>query len=420
MSPQPQQPAIENFPTQGVPEEIRQQQESLLQRVHELEADQTRMRERQDQLLEQIRLLTGQQTTSAASETTPAQSDSESFDWLLGSIAVFACAVCVILALRMRHTAPGSFADALSAAEASVSDLAPPSTVPQESTLPPPAPTFVPSVPEWDASSPVLDLQARAMEVFAAPARVQPYDSTIELADIMLSFGRVNSAAEALADYIEHNPKVAVTPWLKLLDVYRKSGQRAEFDKIAQKLNKTFNVWTVDWDNFDSARDPAHGIEEMHHILGRLQEIWGTRECQAYLQYLLRDTRSETRRGFSLTAIDDILCLSAILELDLGPYTGPVGALADTPADNCPPTETDEDSVPPDSVPGTPPEVGDASPAAAQEAPAPLGEPPEAPEPSETPKPPETPEPPEAPKPPETPEPPAPSQDAQDTAQTAP
>ena len=390
----PPQPAIENFPAQDVPEEIRQQQEKLLQRVHELEADQARMREQQNQLLEQIRLLKEQQTSPASSfalETVPAQSDTSSFDWLLGGIAVFACAVCVILALRMRRTAPDSFADALTAAEASVSATVPPSTVsaPQESALPPSAPTFVPSVPEWDASSPAFDLQAQAMEVFAPTARIQPYDSTIELADIMLSFGRVNSAAEALADYVEHNPKVAVTPWLKLLDVYRESGQRAEFGKIAQKLNKTFNVWAVDWDNFDDARDPAHGIEEMQHILERLQKSWGTRECQAYLQYLLRDTRSETRRGFSLTAIDDILCLNAILERDLGPYTGPVGVFTDTPADNCPPTETDEDSPPPDPAQAAPQETGNTSPAEAQDTPRDTGEPP------------------------------APSQDAQDTAQTA-
>ncbi|AWI78208.1 hypothetical protein CEW87_01890 [Parazoarcus communis] len=149
---------------------------------------------------------------------------------------------------------------------------------------------------------------------------VEEHDSAIELAEIMMSFGRVHGAAETLADFIRSNPKQAVTPWLKLLEVYRAADLRAEFDGLARQLNKTFNVKTVTWDNFDEARSAPDTLEKMPHLVNSLQQLWGTRECQAFLRKLLRDNRDGTRQGFPLNVIDDILCLSAILEQQLGPY----------------------------------------------------------------------------------------------------
>jgi hypothetical protein len=267
-------------------------------------------------------------------------------NWILGGAAFFTLALCVILLLRMQR--PKNSDELWARVEQLVPDTtAPPPTElvpPAPDTVigiePPPAHPFVPALPDWDAASPAFDLHS--LKALVSEENIPDRDSTIELAEIMLSFGRINSAAEALANFIENNPKDAFIPWLKLLEVYKGNGQRTEFDKIAKKLNKTFNVWMVDWDNFNDARAPTHGLETMTHIVGRLRELWGTRECQAYLQYLLRDTRDETRRGFPLAAIDDILCLNDILEYCLGPYTGPPSTF-DNDLDLAPPTETEGD-----------------------------------------------------------------------------
>ena len=285
-------------------------------------------------------------TTPEVPSGTDDESSGGALNWILAGLAAFACALCIILLLRMnQHRSDLEIeseqvepvvASHLALDESGLDAAAESDPVPVEQ------PSIVHTIPEWDVASPALHPKAAAVK--AQDERVQAYDSTIELADIMLSFGRVNSAADALATYIENYPQNDVAPWLKLLEVYRESGQRAEFDKIAGKLNKTFNVWTVGWENFESARDPVYGLESVEHVVDHLQEIWGTRECQGYLQYLLRDTREETRKGFSLTAIDDILCLNAILERDLGPYTGPIDSF--TKFDAGPRTETDENFDP--------------------------------------------------------------------------
>ncbi len=152
---------------------------------------------------------------------------------------------------------------------------------------------------------------------------VEEYKSAVELADIMVSFGRVHGAAETLAEFVRSNPREAVTPWLKLLEVYRRAGLRAEFDTIARELNKTFNVNAVDWDNYQALRASRMSLEDLPHIAEALQKSWRTPACQRYLQRLLRDNRDGTRIGFPFPVIDEILTLSAILEEELGPCPRP-------------------------------------------------------------------------------------------------
>ncbi|MGC3963785.1 MAG: hypothetical protein QM803_10810 [Rhodocyclaceae bacterium] len=149
---------------------------------------------------------------------------------------------------------------------------------------------------------------------------IEEHDSAVELAEIMMSFGRIQGAAQTLADFIRANPKQAVKPWIKLLEVYHSAGMRTEFDGLSAQINKTFNIQPVTWEDFEVAlRDPA-SIESMTHIRKRLCESWNTRECQAYLHALLRDNRDGTRQGFPLVIVDEILMLLGVLEQTLGHF----------------------------------------------------------------------------------------------------
>jgi len=328
-------------------------EQKLLSRIHDLENTQKK-------LLEQVMQVSSNESETIQKLQSRIQGLEEerrellrqprsnaSTDWVLGGAAFFTFALCIILLLRMQR--PKTFDESeireelatLEKTSSLPSDSIPPAPATVIGADPPSAHPFVPVLPDWDSASPVLDSQS--LKTLGAKENIKSHDSTIELAEIMLSFGRINSAAEALANFIENNPKEAFLPWLKLLEVYKTNGQHTEFNKIARKLNKTFNVWMVDWDNFNDARASAHGLETMTHIVERLQELWGTRECQAYLQYLLRDTRDETRRGFPLAAIDDILCLNDVLEHHLGPYTGPANAFDSDLMDTAPLTETEDE-----------------------------------------------------------------------------
>jgi pilus assembly protein FimV len=175
------------------------------------------------------------------------------------------------------------------------------------------------------------DNTAEWAEPTFAPAHPIPFDETVdeqdsalELAEIMMSFGRTQGAAETLADYIRNNPRQAVKPWLKLLDVYHVAGMRAEFEALTRQLNKTFNVKMISWGDFKAVRSTPDSIEQISHVMQRLQEQWGTQEAQAYIHQILRDNRNGTRQGFPLNAVEELLLLLAILDDQLGPYKPPV------------------------------------------------------------------------------------------------
>jgi hypothetical protein len=148
---------------------------------------------------------------------------------------------------------------------------------------------------------------------------VDEHAAAIELAEIMMGFGRVQGAADTLADFIHNHPKQAVTPWLKLLEVYRAAGMRSEFEALILRLNQTFNVKAVAWEDFELSRKNPVSLEALPHVMAQISARWGTRDCQRYLQSLLRDNREGTREGFPLPVIDDILLLAGLLDLQLGP-----------------------------------------------------------------------------------------------------
>ena len=149
----------------------------------------------------------------------------------------------------------------------------------------------------------------------------------MELADIMLSFGRVKGAAQALQEYIDSNPQEALQPWIRLMDVYRMADMRAEFETVAENLNKNFNVEVQQWDAAESLSgevavdllldDPdasalalrPESLEDMPRIMSMICDLWPQGDVIGYLYQLLSDNRGGQRVGFALPVVEEILFL---------------------------------------------------------------------------------------------------------------
>ncbi len=148
----------------------------------------------------------------------------------------------------------------------------------------------------------------------------------MELAEIMLSFGRLQGAAQTLQEYIEANPKEALQPWIKLLEIYRDGGLQREYEALAARLNGIYNVEVQRWDSArqsDGLPKPVSDrgrefsrvftLEELPHVRDRLVAEWGKPACLDYLHHLLRDNRDGRRNGFTLPVIQEILFLIDVL-----------------------------------------------------------------------------------------------------------
>jgi len=167
----------------------------------------------------------------------------------------------------------------------------------REPTMPPPTPQAA-----FDPNATWID---------AAPPGAEPETAqTLELAEIMLSMGLAEGAAEALTDHIRVHPRQALYHWLKLLDVYRATGKRDEFQRTADELRHSFNVQAADWGEHAG----RHGIEDYPHISAGITNTWRKPGSADYLHSLLEDNRGGTRAGFPEQVAEEILLLLALLK----------------------------------------------------------------------------------------------------------
>lgn len=144
----------------------------------------------------------------------------------------------------------------------------------------------------------------------AQETNVEP---TLQLAEIMLSMGLEQGAAQALNEYIEANPRHAVYHWLKLLGIYRSRGLQKEFAETAEKLRKHFNIQAEEWGKPAAGGVPA--LESFSRVAEHVQKTWSQpEECLSYLQHLLEDNREGARAGFPQSVAEEILFLVEILK----------------------------------------------------------------------------------------------------------
>jgi pilus assembly protein FimV len=139
-------------------------------------------------------------------------------------------------------------------------------------------------------------------------------DSLIELAEIMLSFGRVRGAADTLAQYIEENSPANIQPWLMLLDLYRRSSMPAEFENLAQRISQRFNVQAPVWGDSEGPQPGLKSLEDYAHVAGRVTSLWPTQDAMNLLNELVHENRGGARAGFPLEVIEEIVLLMHLLE----------------------------------------------------------------------------------------------------------
>ena len=158
------------------------------------------------------------------------------------------------------------------------------------------------------------------------------YRTVTELADIMVCFGRIKGATQALEEFLVRDPGAALAPWMKLLEIFRANDMREEFEACALKLRGHFNVAPASWEfageclgkPIELVDENNMSIEELlqklptigtlPHIKENILKSWATPEGLAYLTHLLRDTRDGKRSGFPLAIARELQFLLELLE----------------------------------------------------------------------------------------------------------
>lgn len=154
------------------------------------------------------------------------------------------------------------------------------------------------------------------------PPRIEQTSSTaasaekidaLALASGLLASGLANDAAKVLQEHIRQHPKESMLHWMKLLEVYRKTGNRFQFERAARELKLNFNIEAENWAQLH--REGEASLEEFGRINTRLQELWNQpAEALVYMRQLLADNRDGDRDGFPQSVAEDLMLLIAIVE----------------------------------------------------------------------------------------------------------
>jgi hypothetical protein len=144
-----------------------------------------------------------------------------------------------------------------------------------------------------------------------ATAREVAIEELIDLeqqAEFFVVLGQDESAIDLLVDHLRNTGGGSPLPYLKLLEIYRRRGDREAYDRTRTRFNHRFNAYAPDWD-----ADLLHGrsLEEYEGVLLRLQQVWPRPlDAMAELEALLfRKSHGEL---FDLPAYREVLFLCAL------------------------------------------------------------------------------------------------------------
>lgn len=189
-----------------------------------------------------------------------------------------------------------------------------------------------------------------AFQANASDVDVQELSQVTEEAQVYVEVGRLDQAIALLKSHVETHEgfRTSPAPWLMLLDLYRRTGNREAYDELAPRFQQRFNGRMPAWDNYGHELALDDGLEAFPHLVSRISREWRTQRARDLLEELLYDNRGGSRLGFSLAAYRDILLLMQIHDAvmhsgtELSPVPDANGA---NPDDGTPKWTLDLDTV---------------------------------------------------------------------------
>lgn len=128
-------------------------------------------------------------------------------------------------------------------------------------------------------------------------------------ADFFIALGQEDAAVDLLMSHLRSTGGLSPLPYTKLLEIYRRQGDREAYERIRARFNRRFNAYAPDWD-----AGPLSGrvLEDYAEVVQQLQGLWAEPlDAMALLEAMLfrKDSAHEL---FDLPAYKDVLLLYAL------------------------------------------------------------------------------------------------------------
>lgn len=121
--------------------------------------------------------------------------------------------------------------------------------------------------------------------------------------------GQDDAAIDLLEGHVHHTTGASPLPFLKLLEIYRRVGKRADYERVQAEFNQRFNAYAPAW---EADLQQGHTLEDYPGVIERLQTLWAEPvRAMAVLEKSL--TRPESGDDtFELPAYRELLFLYAV------------------------------------------------------------------------------------------------------------
>jgi len=272
--------------------------------------------------------------------------------WLVGLLAIAAAAISALL-LKLRQQNRIAHSDWFN--QSQLGTLAPPIPEPEAPAEAPPVAAV--AQPRRDALTPVpfpealrqqpasddgdasdapvmgdlaatrpLDRQALAAALVqeAAPRELS-VEELLDLeqqADFFIALGQEDAAVDLLMSHLRSAGGQSPIPYTKLLEIYKRQGDRSAYERTRARFNRRFNAYAPDWDTGPTA---GRSLEDYPDTIAVLERAWSSPiDAMAILEGLLFK-RDDTSELFDLPAYRDVLLLYSLAR-DLWQTGGGQGA----------------------------------------------------------------------------------------------
>jgi hypothetical protein len=128
-------------------------------------------------------------------------------------------------------------------------------------------------------------------------------------ADFFIVLGQDEAAIDLLMGHVRSTGGISPLPYLKLLEIYGRRGEREAWERIRERFNRRFNAYAPEW---GSDLQSGRGLEQYPDVLAMLQAQWH-RPAQAMLTMdSLIFRRDESAPTFELPAYRELLFVYSI------------------------------------------------------------------------------------------------------------
>jgi hypothetical protein len=92
-------------------------------------------------------------------------------------------------------------------------------------------------------------------------------------AEFFIVLGQDSAAIDLLMTHLRSTSGASPLPYLKLLEIYKRRGERADYERLRERFNSRFNAYAPSW---ETDLQGGRTLDEYPSVMGRLESLWVT------------------------------------------------------------------------------------------------------------------------------------------------